>query len=401
MVTLVEGNIGGGRVTLHCGLGNGHFKDKTMVSLWRPSKWVNWLTMTIFRYSSQFSWREDRKDEVEEEVGEEEEEVPESFRVKMVGVVGGRRKDARVRVDKDSGIFTSCGSAEGSSGEEGSRGSVEREARSGLEEERSETREDVGGEDVIQERREVGDAELENREIAIREDEDEGSMMSRRDVEKRSAKRDDLNERRMIRWDGGDQRAVKVNPRDLLVRGRPEDTIMMVREGRQVFREPSTVKFQEVFSPKSGGKVKNQESRKPCTCLHHLPDQNVAAAPQRKGRQAGERRGMSLERGLEERRREKEVMRGREREARRREERRLRGAGDRRRDRTSCSPEAKTFSGRQEVHRQASREGSYLSFTGMEGGWSSRQLEQVKTLIFRISIFNCELGGQVPSHSSS
>ena len=334
---------------------------------------------------------------------EAEEEVPESFRVKMVGVVGGRRKDARVRVDKDSGIFTSCGSAEGSSGEEGSRGSVEREARSGLEE-RSETREDVGGEDVMQERREVADAELEKREMAIREDEDEGSMMSRRDVEKRSAKRDDLNERRMIRWDGGDQRAVKVDPRDLLVRGRPEDKIMMVREGRQVFREPSAVKFQEVFSPKSGGKVKNQESRKPCTCLHHLPDQSVAAAPQRKGRQVSERRGVSLERGLEERRRrkleeerrrEKEVMRGREREARRREERRLRGAGDRRRDRTSCSPEAKTFSGRQEVHRQASREGSYLSFTGMEGGWGSRQLEQVKTL--SISIFNFQLHIRWPS----
>ena len=70
----------------------------------------------FFRYSSQFSWRENRGDEVEEE---EEVEVPESFRVKMVGVVGGRRREARVRVDKDSGIFTSCGSAEGSSGEEG------------------------------------------------------------------------------------------------------------------------------------------------------------------------------------------------------------------------------------------------------------------------------------------
>ena len=88
-----------------------------------------------------------------------------------------------------------------------------------------------------------------------------------------------------------------------------------------------------------------------------------------------------MERGLEERRRrkveeerrrEKEVVRAREREARRREERRLRG-----REQT-CSPQEKTFRGRQDFQAaQASREGSYLSFTGIEGGWGSRQLEQV------------------------
>ena len=94
-----------------------------------------------------------------------------------------------------------------------------------------------------------------------------------------------------------------------------------------------------------------------------------------------ERRGVSLERGLEERRRrkleeerrrEKEVVRARERESRRREERRLRG-----REQT-CSPQEKTLRGRQDLQAaQASREGSYLSFTGIEGGWGSRQLEQV------------------------
>ena len=282
---------------------------------------------TMFRYSNQFSWREERRDEVEEEEEEEEEEVPESFRVKMVGVVGGRRKEARVRVDKDSGIFTSCGSAEGSSGEEGSRGSVEREAKPGVEEERNPKRQGLAGEKdfVMQESREVEDAKLENRETAFREDE-ESSMKSRKGFEKRPVKRDDLNESRMIRWDG-EQRAAKVDMRDLVVsRGRPDDKILMVREGRQVFREPSAVKFKEIFGPKSGGKSMNQESRKPCTCLHHPPAQNVAAAPQRKARQTGERRGVSLERGLEERRRrrleeerrrEKEALRGREREGRR------------------------------------------------------------------------------------
>ena len=343
------------------------------------------------RYSSQFSWREDRRDEVEEEVGEEV-VVPESFRVKMVGVVGGRRKDARVRVDKDSGIFTSCGSAEGSSGEEGlSRGSMEREARVEEEEEkRSKKREDVREKERIVMQESPG-TELGDGEMATREDE-ESSTRSRRDLERR----DDLKERRMIRWDGGDQRAAKVDVRDLVVRGRPEDKILMVREGRQVFREPTAVKFKEVLSPKSGGNGKNQELWKPCTCLHHPPVQSVVAASQRKGRHAGERRGVSLERGLEERRRrkleeerkrEKEVMRGREREARRREERRLRGAGERAREKASCSPEEQTFNGRgHEVHRQVSREGSYLSFTGMEGRWGSRQLEQVYTFFSEFQV---------------
>ena len=85
----------------------------------------------------------------------------------------------------------------------------------------------------------------------------------------------------------------------------------------------------------------------------------------------------------EERRREKELVRAQEREARRKEEKRLRGGGGdprgvqgdpRRREQTRSISK-----GRAELPQsREGREGSYLSFTGFEGGcWDSRQLEQV------------------------
>ena len=95
-----------------------------------------------------------------------------------------------------------------------------------------------------------------------------------------------------------------------------------------------------------------------------------------------ERRRRRME---EERRREKELARAQEREARRKEERRLRaGGGDprgvqgdpRRREQTRSVSRGRTEL--PQYQSREGREGSYLSFTGFEGGcWDSRQLEQV------------------------
>ena len=326
----------------------------------------------FFRYSSQFSWRENRGDEVEEE---EEVEVPESFRVKMVGVVGGRRREARVRVDKDSGIFTSCGSAEGSSGEEGQE-RLDRSLRS--DGEKNKETEKRGRSEEIKNHFEESQRVQKSRE--------------RLDI------MEDSEERQAIMWEG-DEGCAKMDMRDVLLETRPDNKILVVKDGKQVFREPSTVKFKEVVGRKSRGDSRKEttveENREPCTCLHHPPPSNVSSASyQRRSRVASERRGVSLERGLEERRRrrmeeerrrEKELVRAQEREARRKEERRLRaGGGDprgvqgdpRRREQTRS-----VSKGRAELPQYQSREGregSYLSFTGFEGGcWDSRQLEQV------------------------
>ena len=67
-------------------------------------------SMVEQRYSDQFSWQQQ---------DHQEETIPDTLRLR---VVGGRRKEQRVRVDKDSGIFLSSGS--GSSSEEGRGASV-------------------------------------------------------------------------------------------------------------------------------------------------------------------------------------------------------------------------------------------------------------------------------------
>ena len=118
-------------------------------SLTSGCKWEAMNSLVEARYSSQINWKdetcregtlkaivEDRMErqrkEQSKETATKDEKVPESFRARIAGVVGKRRRETRARVDKDCSIFrkendsvkdrdSGCFSSSGSSeSEEGS-----------------------------------------------------------------------------------------------------------------------------------------------------------------------------------------------------------------------------------------------------------------------------------------